>query len=154
MTTALANKQGQLAPLRNISPKDVLERYLAEEKTADIAKSYGVTFAGLSHWLIENAEGEWKSAQIVLALKRKMEADELIDSATNPLELARAREKLRSAQWDLERVCRRIYGQDSPPAGANAVQININLRGAAQQYDSERTAQSPIIQAEVVDKPE
>lgn len=129
MTNALANKQGQLAPLKNVNPDDVLERYLAEEKTADIAKSLGVTFAGLSHWLLQHAEGQWKSAQVVLALKRKMEADELIETASTPLDLARAREKLRSAQWDLERVCRRIYGQDAPAALANAVQINITLRG-------------------------
>ena len=141
MTTALANKQGQLAPLKHVKPEDVLERYLNEEKTADIAKSLGVTFAGLSHWLIQHAEGEWKSAQVVLALKRKMEADDLIDSASNPLDLARAREKLRSAQWDLERVCRRIYGQDVPAVAA-AVQVNINLRrnqdtDAAQVIDAE-----------------
>ena len=55
----------------------------------------------------------------------------LFRSAQTPLDLTRAREQLRSAQWDLERVCRRIYGQDQPPAGMNAVQININLRGDA-----------------------
>lgn len=131
MTTALANKQGQLAPLKHVDPKDVLERYLAEEKTADIAASLGVTFAGLSHWLIQHAEGEWKSAQIVLALKRKMLADERLETAENALELARAREQLRSAQWDLERVCRRIYGQDAPPNTVVPVQININM-GASQ----------------------
>ena len=49
----------------------------------------------------------------------------------NGVDLARARESLRSAQWDLERVCRRIYGQDAPPNAAQAVQININLRAHA-----------------------
>jgi hypothetical protein len=44
------------------------------------------------------------------------------------LSLSRARERLKAAQWDLERVCRRIYGQDAPPQGVNAVQININLK--------------------------
>lgn len=129
MITTLVVKPRQLAPLAGIDPQDILDRYLAEEKTADIAASLGVTFSGLSHWLIEHAEGEWKSAQLVLALKRKMEADELIDSAPNALELTRAREKLKSAQWDLEKVCRRIYGQDQPISGVQAVQININLRG-------------------------
>jgi hypothetical protein len=50
-----------------------------------------------------------------------------MDRAANPLDLARAREQLRGAQWDLERVCRRIYGQDVAQV-AQAVQVNINLR--------------------------
>lgn len=130
MTTALANLQGRLNPLKNINPLDVLDRYLAEETSTEIAASLGVTRAALSYWLLEVAESEWKSAQLVKAIRRKEDADLLIDSASNPLDLARARESLRSAQWDLERVCRRIYGQDQPANIAQAVQININLRGA------------------------
>jgi hypothetical protein len=127
MTNALANLQGQLAPLKDVKPNDVLERYLAGETGPQIAQSLGVTKQALSHWLITNAEDEWKSAQLVKALTRKDEAEELMDKAANPLDLARAREQLRGAQWDLERVCRRIYGQDVAQV-AQAVQININLR--------------------------
>jgi hypothetical protein len=129
MSNALANQQGQLAPLKSIDPQLVLDRYLAGETGPEIAQSLGVTKQALSHWMIEKAEKEWKSAQVVKALQRKDQAETLMDSASNPLDLARAREQLRGAQWDLERVCRRIYGQDSVPQGAQAVQININLRG-------------------------
>ena len=135
MTNALANKQGQLAPLKSVDPKEVLERYLAGETSPAIAQSLGVTKQALSHWLIQNAEGEWKSAQLVKALTRKDEAEALMDTASNPLDLARAREQLRGAQWDLERVCRRIYGQDAPANAAQAVQININLRGEGATKD-------------------
>lgn len=130
MSVPLANKQGQLAPLRAVKPEDVLERYLAGETGPQIAQSLGVTKQALSHWLIEKAETQWKSAQVIKALERKDKAEELLESATNALDLTRARELLKAAQWDLERVCRRIYGQDAPPAGTNAVQININLRGS------------------------
>lgn len=128
MSNALANKQGQLAPLKDVDPKEVLDRYLAGATSPEIAKTLGVTKQALSHWLCNVAETEWKQAQFVKAFNRKEEAEALIDSASNPLDLARARESLRAAQWDLERVCRRIYGQDAPAALANAVQININLK--------------------------
>ena len=128
MTNALANLQGQLAPLKDVSPELVLDRYLAGETGPQIAKSLGVTKQALSHWLVRTAEDEWKSAQLVKALTRKDDAEALMDSASNALDLARAREQLRGAQWDLERVCRRIYGQDQPPAGAAQVAIQINLR--------------------------
>lgn len=144
MSNALANKQGQLAPLRKVSPLDVLDRYLAGETSPQIAQSLGVTKQALSHWLCNTAETEWKQAQFVKAFTAKEDAEELIDTATNPLDLARAREKLRAAQWDLERVCRRIYGQDAPPAGVNAVQISINLRGQPLPVVSEQ----PVIDVE------
>lgn len=123
------SKGGQLAPLKDIDPKAVLERYLAEETGEQIAQSYGVTRSALSLFMLKHAEEQWKDAQVVKAIRRKEEAEQLMDKADNALDLTRAREQLRSAQWDLERVCRRIYGQDAPPAGATAVQININLRG-------------------------
>lgn len=129
MTVPLASKQGQLAPLSKVDPQDILDRYLKGETGPQIAESLGVTKQALSYFLIEKAETQWKSAQLVKALNRKEAAEEIIETASNPLDLARGREMLKAAQWDLERVCRRIYGQDAPPAGTNAVQININLRG-------------------------
>jgi hypothetical protein len=153
MSNALANKQGALAPLRAADPKDVLNRVLNEESTKDIAASFGVTRSALNQWLLSNAEDDWKAAQVIRAFKRKEEAEEALDNvrteleglsiddaegkggidktnASTSLSLARLRAceaSLKSAQWDLERVCRRIYGQDAPPQGVNAVQININL---------------------------
>lgn len=142
MTNALANKQGQLAPLKEVDPEVVLDRYLAGETSPEIAESLGVTKQALSHWLIQNAEGEWKSAQIIKALNRKDEAETLMDSASTPLDLARAREQLRGAQWDLERVCRRIYGQDAPPSSVVPIQINIGIRRA----DATNAVQHEVIE--------
>jgi hypothetical protein len=129
MTTALANLKGQLAPLKDVDPKHVLERYLAEETSTQIAKSYGVTRAALSHFMLKHAEQEWRDAQVVKAMKRKEAAEDLIETADNPLDLARAREMLKSAQWDLERVCRRIYGQDVTPDQLGRVSITLNIGG-------------------------
>jgi transposase len=128
VSNALASKQGALAPLKDADVGDVLTRVLNEESTKDIAKSFGVTRSALNQWLLAYAEKDWKTVQVIRAHKRKDEAEEEIETATDALSLARAREKLRAAQWDLERVCRRIYGQDAP-ASAQAVQINISLRG-------------------------
>jgi hypothetical protein len=122
-----ATTSRQLAPLSKVDPKDILERYLAGETGPQIAQSLGVTKQALSFFLISKAEEDWRAAQLVKAIDRKDRADELIETADNALDLTRAREMLRSAQWDLERVCRRIYGQDVPGV-SSAVQININLR--------------------------
>jgi predicted transcriptional regulator len=128
MTTALASTQGALNPLKEVKADTILARYLAEESTTQIAKSLGVTRSALNYWLLENCEKEWRSAQVIRAMKRKEDAEDAIDQASDALTLARAREALRAAQWDLERVCRRIYGQDVPVNAGSGVQININLR--------------------------
>ena len=134
-----------LAPLANVDPKQVLQRYLSNESTKDIAATYGVTRQALGQFLLRTAEQEWKDAQVARAIARKEQAEDDLDAMGTKiatadreqrdqlaLSLAHTRERLRAAQWDLERVCRRIYGQDAPPQGANAVQININLRSTPQ----------------------
>lgn len=142
MSNALANKQGQLAPLKDVDPKAVLERYLAGETGPQIAASLGVTKQALSYWLISKGEEDWRAAQLVKAIDRKERADEMLETADNPLDLTRAREMLRSAQWDLERVCRRIYGQDAP-VQAQAVQVVINLRRNALDVVSDQDDSLP-----------
>jgi len=127
VTTALANLQGQLNPLKGVKPEDILERYLKEETSTEIAKTYGVTRAALSYFMLKHAEQEWKNAQVTKALIRKEKAEDLMESADNALDLARAREMLKAAQWDLERVCRRIYGQDVPQDSSGRLSITLNI---------------------------
>jgi hypothetical protein len=127
MTNALASKQGALAPLKEVNPDEVLRRVLNEESTKDIAASLGVTRSALNQWLLNTAEEKWKAAQVIRAHKRKEEAEDEMDTATDALSLARARERLKAAQWDLERVCRRIYGQDVTPDQLGRVSITLNI---------------------------
>ena len=127
---------GEIAPLKGLDPNIVLQRFLAEETGKQIAESLGVTRAALSHFMLKYAEQEWKDAQVAKALIRKDRAEDLLETADNALDLTRARELLRSAQWDLERVCRRIYGQDQPPNGAAQVAIQINVRRGEKPLES------------------
>lgn len=129
----------KLVTLRKTDPKLILARYLSDESTQQIAASYGVTRQALGQYLLKTAEDEWRSAQVARAIARKEAAeDELEDAKKTPdsLSLARTREKLKAAQWDLERVCRRIYGQDQPPNAAPQVAIQINLRREEKPYES------------------
>lgn len=98
-------------------PKSILQRYLSDESTSVIAADYGVTRQALGQYLLRHAEDDWKEAQVARAIARKEKAEDDLENAKDPLELAKARELLKSAQWDLERVCRRIYGQE----------VNINM---------------------------
>ena len=81
--------------------KEVLARYLSEDTTSQIAQSYGVTRKSLVAWLRQVAPKEWKQVQIIRAHDRKEVGNEEIETAEDALSLARARELVRSAQWDL-----------------------------------------------------
>ena len=130
-----------LPALREADPKLILQRYLSDESTKDIAKTFGVTRQALGQYLLKTAETEWKEAQVARAISRKEQAEDDMDAIAGRIEnadkeqrerltltLSLARERLKAAQWDLERVCRRIYGQDQAHVGGAAVQINIGIR--------------------------
>ena len=147
MSNALAGRQAALKPLKKANALEVLNRVLNEESTTDIAASYGVTRSALNQWLLSTAEEQWRATQVIRALKRKEDAEDELDTAQDVLSLARGRERLKAAQWDLERVCRRIYGTDQPPDLAGRVSITLNIGpGAAQTaQDSTQVVDGKVI---------
>jgi hypothetical protein len=122
MSTPARNPYPVLAPqeLRE-QVIEALRRYERGEQVRQICTSYGVSNVTLYKRIIEVAQDEWKALQVGRALSIKEKAEEDILNAPDGLSLARAREALKAAQWDLERVCRRIYG-DAPP-----VQLTVNI---------------------------
>jgi len=124
-----------IAPgLAGQDPKGILLRYLSDESTSVIAADYGVTRQALGQYLLRHAEEDWKEAQVARAIARKEKAEDDIESAQDPLQLAKARELLKAAQWDLERVCKRIYGQDhNLNLNVNIVDLGERLRRARER---------------------
>jgi predicted DNA-binding protein YlxM (UPF0122 family) len=146
-----------LPALRDTDPKLILQRYLSDESTKDIAKSYGVTRQALGQHLLKHAEAEWKEAQVARAISRKESAEDALDEISAKIEgadkeerdrltltVSLARERLKAAQWDLERVCRRIYGQDVTPDQLGRVSITLNIGG--------ESATNAVQQAVIVDQ--
>lgn len=100
--------------------QDALARYMQGEEIKTVAESYGVSNKTIYAALLEHAEDEWKKAQTATALAAYEDAVEQIGKSQTILELARARDLTKTMQWQLERVCRRIYGTEAP-------QVMINL---------------------------
>jgi hypothetical protein len=115
--------------LSQANPQEVIARYFRDETTADIAKSLGVHRSALHQWLIRNCEQDWRDAQVARAITAMEQSKEDVQMARDPLSLARAREALRSAQWELERLFSRLYGQKQEVTHnlPNGPLININL---------------------------
>lgn len=94
-----------------LDPKEVIELYLTETTTSHIGQKYGISRKALVSWLRQVAPDEWREAQVLRALCRKDDSDDDMDAACDPFALARARERLRSAQFDLERLDSATWGQ-------------------------------------------
>jgi len=124
---------GGYGKLAGVDPKTILVRYLSDQSTAEIAKDYGCTRQCLGQFLLKHAEEDWKEAQVARAIARKEKAEDDLEVANDPLSLASARERLKAAQWDLERVCRRIYGQDQPMININVGDLGDRLRRARER---------------------
>ena len=113
--------------LRGVDPKDVIKCYLADRLISEIATDYKVSRSALNQYLLRHAEEDWKEAQVARAITRKDAAEEAIDAASDPLALAKARESLKAAQWDLERTCRRIYGEERQQSDTITPILNITI---------------------------
>ena len=95
----------------NLDPQSVLELYMGSGSTSHIAKQYNVKRKTLVGWLREQVPEQWKQIQILRALIKKEAAEDEIEFAKDALSLARAREGVKAAQWNLERLDSSNYGQ-------------------------------------------
>lgn len=136
--------------VKKLDPAEVLNQYLAGKTSRQIAEENGITRQALQAWLLrEDAQG-WQLAQTAIAQEDVDEAIDYRKSIQARIEgadkeererlniaLVCARDAEKSAQWRLERVCRRIYGQDQVPASVMPIQINIGIsRDAAKEEKS------------------
>ena len=106
----------------DLDPKQVLERYLSEETTSQIAQSYGLSRKTLTAWLRDKCPEQWRRVQIIRALDRKEIGEEGLEVAPDALSLARARELVRSAQWELGAL-----DKDYQPHIHQTIDITSNL---------------------------
>jgi hypothetical protein len=77
-----------------------------------MASEYETSDVTLYALLLREHESDWKDIQEARALARLERSQNALRTAPDALSLARTREEVRSAQWELERLCRRLYGED------------------------------------------
>lgn len=146
MSAVMVAEEKKLPKLagKEADPQAIIQQYLDGKKTEEIAKHFGITRQGLGYWLRKHAETEWKESQVIAALERKDKAEDIYDDIQRRIEtadkderdrltlmLSLAREKLKAAQWDLERVCRRIYGDDRAAQVSGLASLTIEIRGGS-----------------------
>jgi len=111
---AYRTKENPLALSRvpaDLDPEYVLDLYASAPTSAAVARRLNIRRGALVRWIREQRPTEWKAIQIVRAEIRKEDGNEELDNGVTALDVHRARERVRSGQWDLERLDSSNYGQ-------------------------------------------
>lgn len=126
--------------LRAQIAKDVLERYINGEQVSNIAPEYNVSDVSIYALLLREHTEAWRDIQTARALARLERNQDRLDEAKDMISLARADKGIKSAQWELERLLRRLYGpedKDNNPeitivinklGGQDEVTVGVNGR--------------------------
>lgn len=114
---------------RNKLLDTLIDQYECGQSIYALAERLGVCNTTLYRQLVKHRTEDWKEVSAARYQSIIERCEKQIENASDALAVTRAREELANARWMLERLQRRIYGQDQPASGTNAVQININLRG-------------------------
>lgn len=103
----------------------IIEQYDKGLEVRDIVKDFGITHQAAYKALIKYCPDEWRDSQSAKALHEYQEAKDEFEKIRTlnwknkekesqqqyQVAIACARERLKSAQWDLERLLSRLYAQ-------------------------------------------
>lgn len=151
---------------------ELLTGYAQGQEIAELAKGYDISDVTAYALLIRDHEDEWKKAQESRAIaKRDRSANDLTElrrqlweaeTAHDAISLARIREQIRlaeiqakRAEWELERVFKRIYGQDVSPDQLGRVSITLNISGVSATNALHNVVDGEIVSntpSQVIDK--
>lgn len=119
---------GQFLPVlpQDINDADILRRIADGTRVSDIATELGVVPSALYHRYQGNKD--YATARMLGTEARIDWAEKGIETAAQPLTLARAREAHRAVAWRASVEHPERWGQQRDVAKVPAVQINIALR--------------------------
>ena len=85
----------------DLDPQEVLDRYLTEATTSQIAAQYGLSRKALVRWLRTVRPADWKEVQLIRAHCNLEAGEDGLLDASDALSLARMRESVKAAQFRL-----------------------------------------------------
>lgn len=125
-------ERGKWLPVPETKEKALvmLARYDSGEMIKDIAQDHGITHQAAYKALLKYCQDDWRDSQAARALaeyeaaKGKLQKIWKMKKADrDAVALACAREEVRAAQWELERLLARLYAQKQEVK----IDVNVNL---------------------------
>ena len=135
----------------------ILARYDAGEEIEGIAKHFQITHQAAYKSLLRHCPEEWKTSQAAKALtqyetaKAKLEEIWRQDrTERDQVALACAREQVRTAQWELERVLSKIYAQKQDVTVNIVTDLANRLHSARERLVGSGSTESSQSQAKLL----
>lgn len=94
----------------------------------DIAADIGVSKQTLSLWLLDDLPEQYKLAQRRGLIRRIADADQRLEEAEDPLDLAKAREMAKFARWDAERRLPALFGMKQEISHTHTMVVEERLQ--------------------------
>lgn len=105
----------------------LVANYLEGDSVKDLCKRLGISASKGYAMLLHHQEHAFKDAQVArgLAELEAAEAD-MADEKGDGLKLARAEKRVKAAQWKLERLYKKFFGQQQPATEMPTIVIEIS----------------------------
>jgi hypothetical protein len=105
----------------------ILDAYEQDKTIDEQAAELGVSNVTVYKLIVSECPEEWKAVQSARAERLYAEARQALADAATPFDLMKAEKRAKSAQWELERLNARMYGQTQPTTVQVPIQINIGI---------------------------
>ena len=108
---------------------EIIKRYAAGESAQDLAAEHEVDRRTIYRWMLAGTgDKQYHDLVTYCLVQRVQEADEALRTASDPCDIARARETARFARMDLERRRPKLYGA-KPEQESMSIQVVIQNIG-------------------------
>lgn len=110
----------EVSPFASLDAQQIIRRIEGGASLRELASELGMSKSGLHAWLLRSEDPAYHEAVTAALAVRIAEADERLDTAGDPVDIARAREQARFSRMDFERRRPALYGQRP----TTAIQVN------------------------------
>jgi transposase-like protein len=107
----MADGSANQGALKGIDPEPFLRQIQSGKSLAQVAKQLKVSHQAIQTWMLREVGEQYHEAITSALVSRVVEADNMLRSAKDAVEVTRAREIARFARMDLERRRPALYGQ-------------------------------------------
>jgi len=115
---------------------DIIQRYLNGESTDTIATDTRVARRTIYNWMHCNGDTEYYSLITRAMICRLADADEALHTATDSVQIARAREEAKFARFDLERRRSKEWGPKQDISSDNKITVIVQRSAPLQVVDT------------------
>lgn len=113
------------APLPDPNVPELIQRYLNGESIRDLTKEYKRSYQILYNWMLTETGSDYEHLISRALTNRIAEADQALDEAIAPIDIARARERARFSRMDFERRRPKLYGPKQEVVSDNTIRVII-----------------------------